>query len=88
MKGGQNTINRRLNITLPERTVKMLDRAAPKGNRSRLIDDAIRQYLTTVGRAALRKRLEEGYRRGAEQDLEIAAEWFSAEDGALHKSQK
>lgn len=73
-------MNRRLNITLPEQTVRLLDRAVPKGNRSRLIDDAIRQYLTTVGRSALRKRLEEGYRRNAGQDLEIAAEWFSVED--------
>ena len=79
-------MNRRLNITLPEQTVRLLDRAVPKGHRSRLIDDAIRQYLTTVGRAALRKRLEEGYRRSAGQDLEIAADWFSLDEEAWRKA--
>lgn len=81
-------MNKRLNITLPEQTVRLIDRAVPKGNRSRLIDDAIRQYLATVGRAALRKRLEEGYRRSAARDLEIAAEWFAADDETWHRNRK
>lgn len=81
-------MNKRLNITLPEQTVRLLDRAAPKGDRSRLIDDAIKKYLTTVGRAALRKRLKEGYSRNAAADLEIAAEWFAAKDEIWRKNRK
>jgi len=33
-------MTRRINIVLPERTLAVLDRLAPKGNRSRLISDA------------------------------------------------
>jgi len=81
-------MNKRLNITIPEETVRLIDRAVPKGSRSRLIDEAIRQYLATVGRATIRKKLEEGYRRNAAQDLEIAAEWFAAEDDVWRQGRK
>ena len=38
-------MNRRLNITLPEHTVRMLDRAVPRGQRSRLIDEAVTRFV-------------------------------------------
>ena len=57
-------MNRRLNITLPEQTVQMLERAVPRGQRSRLIDEAVTRFRQRTGesepskaaRALVRKR--------------------------------
>ncbi len=38
-------MTRRLNITLPEQTVALMDRVAGKGQRSRLIDVAVHRYV-------------------------------------------
>ena len=70
-------MNQRPNITLPEQTVRLLDRAVPKGQRSRLIDEAVKRFLTEPGRASLRKQLERGAKARAERDLDVAAEWFA-----------
>ena len=56
-------MNRRLTITLPEQTVRMLDRAVSRGQRSRLIDEAVRRFVNEQGRANLRKQLELGLRQ-------------------------
>jgi CopG family transcriptional regulator / antitoxin EndoAI len=73
---------RRLNITLPERTVALMDRVAGKGQRSRLIDRAVHRYVQEEGRANLRKQLREGARVRAERDLEVAEEWFVVDEEA------
>lgn len=67
---------RRLNVTLPERTVSLIDRVAAKGDRSRFIDQAIRFYVEAAGRTQLRQRLKEGAIRRAERDLSLAQESF------------
>ena len=85
MKRETNTNHRRINITLPQKTVELIDRVSKKGNRSRLIDEAVRDYLTKTSRAVLRKRLKEGAIRDAEQDLAIAEEWFPLEEEAWQK---
>ncbi len=77
-----NDMNKRINITLPEKTVQLLDRVAQKGNRSRLIDRAVRRYVAEVGRATLRRRLKDGAIREAELDLQLAEEWFPLEEEA------
>lgn len=69
-------VNRRLNITLPEQTVRMLDRAVSRGQRSRLIDQVVRRFINDQGRANLRKQLELGAKARSERDREIAEEWF------------
>jgi hypothetical protein len=38
-------MTKRLNITLPERTVALMDRVAGKGQRSRLIAEAVERYV-------------------------------------------
>ncbi len=73
-------MHRRANITLPEETLRLIDRLVERGARSRFIDEAVRHYVRTVGRANLRKRLQEGARRRAERDLGLAEEWFALED--------
>ncbi len=78
-------MNKRLNITLPEQTVRLMDRIAGRGQRSRLIDQAVHRYVEQEGRSNLRKRLQEGARARAERDLQLTAEWFAI-DEALPQS--
>ncbi len=79
---------RRLNITLPETTVRLIDRVARRGSRSRLVDQAIRHYVRDLGRSALKKRLREGAVRRGERDLATAHEWFDLEEAAWEKKPK
>ncbi len=74
----------RINITLPEETIQLIDRVSKKGNRSRLIDQAVKRYVTDARRATLRKRLKEGALRRAERDLRLAEESFFLEEEAWH----
>lgn len=73
-------MNRRLNITLPEQTIRMLDRAAPKGERSRLIDEAVRRFIHEQQGPNLRMQLELGATARSERDRQIAEEWCALPD--------
>ena len=73
-------MNRRLNITLPEQTVQMLERAVPRGQRSRLIDEAVTRFVKEQGRANLQKQLALGAKERSERDREMAEEWFVLPD--------
>jgi CopG family transcriptional regulator/antitoxin EndoAI len=75
-------MHKRLNITLPDTTIKLMDRVVGKGDRSRLIAEAVETYIDSVGRAHLRKRLREGAVRRAKRDLQIAEDWFRLEEEA------
>lgn len=72
----------RVNVTLPKETVRLIDRVARKGNRSRFIDQAVRHYVEQVGKTSLRRLLKEGAARRAERDLRLAHEWFGVEEEA------
>ena len=73
-------MQRRINITLPEKTVQLIDRLAQKGDRSRLINEAIVRYIEEVGRSNLRNQIKKGAIERAERDLEIAKEYFPIEE--------
>lgn len=73
-------MTQRINVMLPTQTVKVLDRLAPRGDRSRLIDTAIRYYVTSQAKSNLAKRVQEGARANAQRDLELAEDWFTLED--------
>jgi CopG family transcriptional regulator/antitoxin EndoAI len=75
-------MSRRINVILPEKTLEVLDRVAPRGNRSRLISDAVMHYVASHGRQRLSERLAEGYQANALRDLAIAQEWFPLEEEA------
>ena len=68
-------MNVRLNVVLPEQTVRLIDRTVPKGQRSRFIDIAVRSYLGEQSRAKLRNLLREGAEARRERDLALAGEW-------------
>ena len=78
-------MHKRINITLPEETIRLIDRVSQKGDRSRFIDQAVKHYLETVGRANLKRRLKEGAERNAERDLQLTRDWFSLEEEAWQK---
>lgn len=80
MKGGQDLMYKRINITLPDRTVRLLERTADKGEHSRLVDDALRQYLHGVTRKNLRQRRKEGAIRKSNRDRTLAEEWSFLEE--------
>jgi CopG family transcriptional regulator/antitoxin EndoAI len=73
-------MTRRLNITLPERTVALMDRVAGKGQRSRLIDVAVHRYVEEESRVNLRKQLREGAGVRAERDVRMAEDWLALDD--------
>ncbi|MBK7600941.1 MAG: hypothetical protein IPJ07_21440 [Acidobacteria bacterium] len=70
-------MNQRVNITLPEETLGLIDRVAEKGDRSRFIDMAIKYYVDAISKAKLKRLLKEGAIARAERDLRMAEEWFT-----------
>src|ERR1039458_4183386 len=86
MKRGDSTVHRRINVTLPEETVKLMDRVSEKGDRSQLINEAVNRYIGRMRRANLRKLLRAGALRRAARDRRLAEDWFLLEDDAWHRS--
>ncbi|MCP5112577.1 MAG: hypothetical protein GY953_17255 [bacterium] len=75
-------MSKRINVILPTETVAVLDKVAAKGNRSALIDRAIRHYVKTQGQQHLREQLKQEALANAERDLQMAAEWFPLDEEA------
>ena len=70
----------RINVILPDETVRVLDRVAPKGNRSRVISEAVLHYVSSRGRSNLAEQLKAGALANAKRDMAIAEEWFPLEE--------
>ena len=81
-------MSKRVNIMLPDATVKVLDRVAPKGDRSRFISQAVLHYVQTQSAANLREGLKRGALANAKLDLEIAEEWFPVEQESWQRLEK
>ncbi len=81
-------MHRRINITLPDETVRLIDRVTAKGDRSRFIAEAVTHYVGATGRAQLRKRLKEGALRRAERDRRLAQDWFLLDEEAWRTGRK
>jgi CopG family transcriptional regulator / antitoxin EndoAI len=75
-------MTKRINVVLPVETIKVLDRVAPKGNRSRLISAAVLHYVESKAKGDPARRLREGALANAPRDREIAQEWFSLDEEA------
>lgn len=78
----------RINITLPQETVQLIDRVTERGDRSRLIDEAVRDYVSRRSRLHLKKRLQEGARKRAQRDLDLAREWLFLDEEAWPKARR
>ena len=70
----------RINVSLPEETVRLLHRVAEKGDRSDLINEAVVRHLASLRRARIRRCLKEGAIARAKRDRALAAEWAPLED--------
>jgi len=82
------TMARRLNISLPDETVRLLDSVAAKGERSYVIAEAVTKYVAEIGKTRLRKRMKERALKRADLDLKIAEEWFPVDEEAWDGKRK
>jgi CopG family transcriptional regulator/antitoxin EndoAI len=80
-------MNRRINITLPNETIELLNQIVPKGDRSRFINDAVKHYIAEVEKKKLREQLTQGAIQRAERDLSLAETWFNLEEEAWLENQ-
>lgn len=78
----------RINVILPDETMRVLDRVAPRGNRSRVISDAVMHYVSSRGRSNLAEQLKAGALANAKRDMAIAEEWFPLEEEAWQQHTK
>jgi CopG family transcriptional regulator/antitoxin EndoAI len=77
--------HKRLNITLPESTVALLETVADKGARSTFIDVAIKSYIKQIQQENLRENLKTGAIARSQRDLSVSEEWFSIEEELWQK---
>ncbi len=73
-------MHKRLNITLPEDTVTLIDEIAPKGDRSLFIDIAVRAYITQNQQETLREKLKAGAIARSRRDSQLSSDWFGLEE--------
>ena len=78
----------RINVILPDETVRALDRVAPKGHRSRVISDAVMHYISSLGRTNLAEQLKAGALANVRRDMAIAEEWFPLDEEAWRQHAK
>ena len=73
----------RLNITLPQQTVTLIDRVWPKssfGSRSAFINEASQWFAQHIQEKGVRKVLQSGYRASSQRDIELVSEWHHTSD--------
>jgi CopG family transcriptional regulator / antitoxin EndoAI len=80
MKKTASQKRKRINVTLPEETIRLVDRVADKGERSYVIDRAVHFYIEQEGKQNLREQLREGAIARSERSREIAEQWFNLEE--------
>ncbi|MFN0277940.1 MAG: hypothetical protein ACKVRN_04985 [Pyrinomonadaceae bacterium] len=81
----RNSAYQRINITLPQSTIAMLETVAAKGSRSTFIDEAIQTHVKTLKQPSLRERVKQGAIARAERNLKMAEEWFHIEEELWQK---
>ena len=68
----------RLNITLPTKTVKLIDRVWRKKqfkSRSAFLNEAAQRYATRLNKASLLRQLRSGYKANIINDADLVNEW-------------
>ncbi len=76
------TTYKRINISLSEDTLGLLNRVAPHGRKSQAIAEALEYYVTNKGKETLRQQIIEGAQARTDRDLVMAEEWFELEEEA------
>lgn len=70
---------KRINIILPETTIRALDGLAKPGERSRLIDKAVQHYVATRSAEALREQLKQASLRDRNLDQGVSEDWAAVD---------
>jgi CopG family transcriptional regulator / antitoxin EndoAI len=78
-------MNKRVNIVLPERTLRTIDRMVKPGGRSRFINQAVEHFVAHRSAEALRTQLERAAIRDRDLDREVAADWSAVDKEAWQK---
>jgi len=73
---------KRINVILPETTLRTIDRLAKPGERSRFIDKAVQHYAATRSQEALRQQLKETAIRDRDIAEEVARDWVAVDTQA------
>ena len=82
----KRNLHKRINITLPESTVALLETVADKGARSTFIDVAIKSYIKQIKQENLREKLKAGAIARSQRDLSLSEEWFDVEEELWQKN--
>jgi len=78
-------MSKRINIVLPETTIKTIDRMVRHGQRSQFINQAVQHFVSHRSTEALKTQLERAAVRDQDLDREIAADWFAVDEGAWQR---
>lgn len=81
-------MHQRINITLPEETLRLMDRTLADGSRSRFIDQAIKHFIQERTRKRLRAELKAGAIARKAHDLAMVEEWFAVDEEAWQRKSK
>lgn len=81
----KSNTHKRLNITLPESTVALLETIADKSARSTFIDVAIKSYIKQIKQKNLREGLKAGAIARSQRDLSVSEEWLDIEEELWQK---
>lgn len=73
----------RVNMTLPEDVIKLLNKKAKPGERSAFIAEAIRHYVKKESQEELIARMIEGYTATAQEDLNLYEELEGTESDGI-----
>lgn len=71
---------KRVNLTLPADTLRLIFSVVEKGDRSSFVNQAVRSYIKEASRTNLRKKLRQGAIARASRDLSLAEEWFLVDE--------
>jgi CopG family transcriptional regulator/antitoxin EndoAI len=76
---------KRINVILPEATIKTIDRLSRPGERSRFIDRAIQHFVATASQDALQERLKQAALRDHDLDQVSSRDWFAVDQEQWQK---
>ena len=70
----------RLNVILPNDTLRLINKLTAKGQRSQFINKAVRFYVENLSKKNIKKQIEEGAKKRAKRDLDLMEEWFALDN--------
>ena len=78
-------MDRKLNITISEATMQLIEETMPQENLEQLINKALNFYIKQNLSENLKEELRIGAIKRAERDLQLAEEWYELEEEAWEK---